>query len=230
MERELLQQEFDNKYGNLKIGALGEDVRKYPDTKLHRKLYPELYNFNFFGFDCIVKRNYSGNWCGYIKIYETIFNKFDFMSGEGEKSIREYEKNKEIDEFLVHGGITYQNIENSKLNENNKIFKIGFDTCHWGDLNWNDMTSNNEYTYKDHAYVVKELKFLALQLFLSLPKWSFETHKEFPKHYQERFWNICKQWKFMKPFLLEKSLWVQIISELFEAEKQDAYISNYLLI
>jgi hypothetical protein len=85
-----------------------EDVMKFPDTKIHKELFPELYNFNFHHFECEIIRC-PNTWCGYVKT-----NKFHPIW-----------KNKDIEDlFGVHGGITYQNIGS---------LTIGFDTNHYDD-------------------------------------------------------------------------------------------------
>src|SRR5665647_530676 len=99
-------EEFFNKYTENGIGS--KEVLEFPDTKLHRQLYPELYNFEFYGFSCYIARNYTASWCGYVKI---------------EKNHPLWQKDEDdIENCIdVHGGITYSNL---------KELTIGFDCAH----------------------------------------------------------------------------------------------------
>jgi hypothetical protein len=198
-----------------------KDIKAFPDTELHRELFPELYDFTIFGFDCSIKRSsMSHDWCGYVKLYSTHpYFSLQKRNFEG-KNIDGFLKDRIVEEIQVHGGIAY---------DNNISYVIGFDTAHFGDLNpFNSHNSHSDtFSYKDRNYVIKELEFLSLQLYLMLPIWSFKTHKQFPDHLRIRFWNIYKQWKLMKTTLKEKFLWIEIISQTFELEKLDAYLNHY---
>ncbi len=208
-----MEEEFYKKYSKkifLKNGAGIEDIKKYPDTKTHRQLNPELYNFNFFGFECNIKRHSKVHtWIGYVKLYE---NHPYFNEDNGNNDyIDNYEKNRTINNVSVHGGVTYS-----------QICIIGFDTHHYNDgepLKYLDVNK----PYRDYDYVVKELKCLALQLYLMLPKWSKQTHFQFPLHLQERFLRLYNLFYDIRNKIQEKNIWLQIISESFEKEKYSLF-------
>ena len=86
--------EHFNKYTEDGIGS--KEVLEFPDTPLHRQLYPELYNFEFYGFACYIVRNFSASWCGYVKT-------------EKNHPLWEHADNEDYIEntINVHGGITY---------------------------------------------------------------------------------------------------------------------------
>ena len=134
---------FRNYFGEAYDNVL-KDLQEHPG--------PE--DFVVDGVGCRVARNFSGNWCGYV------------TAGADD----------EFSEVLqVHGGVTY-----------NDGKKIGFDTCHMADLNlavfflcpgfFVRKDGNIEYErlmsaarhrarlYKDHNFVVEEVKKLAGQL------------------------------------------------------------------
>ncbi len=212
-EREGGSPRYQGKWNN--YGAGIEDIKNYPDTKSHRQLYPELYNFNFFGFECNIERGGIGHtWCGYVKIYKThpYFEIQDKII-EG-KNIDCYEKQRVIGDVLVHGGITFDSEDT-----------IGFDTHHgWDGEPLRHFNANKPY--RDYKYVVEQVEFLALQLYLMLPKWSKQTHFQFPLYLQERFLRLYNLFYDMRDKIQEKNLWLQIISESFEKEKYQLFCNH----
>ena len=212
-----LQEEFDAKYKRINeymysdhgIGI--EDVKEYPDTKLHRELYPHLYYFTFYGFQCHIKRNNSACWCGYVKIYPS------HPFWENGDSFDDYPNlnHPYVKDIKVHGGITYS------YND-----EIGFDCSHGYDALPFDTTQRVGEVYRTREYVVNQLKKLCLQMYLLLPKWSPQTHHHFLKDLQERFWSIYKLWYLRKSSdnlskILEKNIWIRIIQLTFELEKRE---------
>jgi hypothetical protein len=186
------------------------DFLKYPQTESHVEEFPDLYKFNFYGFKCYIIRRIFSTWCGYLKI---------------NKNHPVWET--DIERFDVSGGITY---------DNPKTRIIGFDTCHYDDLSpFNKNTSYDTYdnieykhqTYKDRDYMILNLKYLALQIFVELPEWSKKTHSQFPKQFRKRLWNIYKLWYLRKgskiSSISEKGVWEKIVGLMFEEEKKDKH-------
>lgn len=96
-------------------------------------------------FECYIKRNGLGAWCGYTVLPSSLPIDLD----------------KEID-INCHGGITYQ-----QKNEKGDLV-IGFDCCHSGDyvpeyyeyLNGSDI----EATYKDKQFAIDEVNYMVEQV------------------------------------------------------------------
>ena len=176
------------------------DFLKYPQTESHVEEFPDLYKFNFYGFKCHITRGFYSAWCGYLKI---------------NKKHPVWET--DMERFDISGGITY----------NSPKTRIGFDTCHCDDLPPFWRNTYKQQTYKDRDYMILNLKYLALQIFVELPEWSKKTHSQFPKQFRKRFWNIYKLWYLRKgskiSSISEKGVWEKIVGLMFEAEKKDKH-------
>ena len=180
---------FRNPYDETGIGA--EDVRKYPDTALDRKLFPSKYNYVFNYFKCHIIRGDLGTWCGYVE--------FD--------SPLNYNPEREL---LVHGGITYESKE-----------EIGFDCHHFNDTEPFRHYRGSYKTYRDVDYVLGQLKSLTEQMFAKLPEWSPQTNHLFPKLYREKMSDLYMLWFLDSDLkqLQTKHLWFKILSQMTKLEK-----------
>ena len=192
----------ERKYNEKGVGA--KDVNEYPDTPLHRELYPELYNFKFYYFSAHIKRNWSHSWCGYVKT-DANHPIWKFKDPENESDIQ------------VHGGLTYSS---------NRALTVGFDCSHYNDENPFSTSSSKKVVYRDREYVINELKNLCLQLYQMLSKWRPQTHFQFPKEMRERFFSIYCLFYLRKQSedlskILEKDIWIKIIAD------SDQYIGEY---
>ncbi len=125
------------------------------------------------GLDCLMHRNHSGTWCGYVGIAEShpLFGK-DYDSVDVE----------------VHGGLTYADVCQQTGDEAHgichvpiegrpeKMWWFGFDCAHGGDLMPVSLAIRAKYgedahtwmgrpdVYRDRAYVENEVTKLARQL------------------------------------------------------------------
>lgn len=167
-----------------------EDLEKYPDTPAHRKQFPELYNFTFYHFLCYIRRMDTGEFCGYVKVDKFWKDNFEDIN--------------------VHGGITY---------DNEKEGVIGFDTCHCYDKSPFSVSPEGKggRYYKNRDYVMNQLKNMCKQLLLLLPKWSPDTHQQFPSSLRKYIWDTYKIWYLRKQSqnfskILEKDIWINIIN------------------
>ena len=201
---EELQRQFDERYKQpncvtaiYRNGAPGtKDVDEFPDTELHRQLCPSLYNFEFYGFNCYISRGYANTWCGYVWTEE-------HPCWHTEKNVETF--------FTVHGGITMAHKAGQK---------IGFD-CHqaWDYEPFQLPKVHENGAYRNHSYVVGELKDLCRQLFNMLPKWSPSTHKYFPKKLRQRYFELYRLWYLRhqsKDFskITQKEIWSNIVGQL----------------
>lgn len=195
-----LNKEFHDKYfrnanyfGHEENGVGIADVKKYPDTELHRHVYPELYNFDFYEFSCNIGRKLLYSWCGYIKV---------------EKNHPLWKLSQDQIENLVniHGGITYCNFEEGE---------IGFDCCHFDDLSPFRTDHTSPGSYKDRDYVINELMNTCLQLYNMLPDWQPLTHKYFSKDRKKKYVELYKiLYNFKKSsYVMNKDIWVKIVNE-----------------
>lgn len=132
---------MENIIGLLQKDVWTTDIENYPDTKIHRNNYPELYNFTYKNYFCEIHRNFMGVLCGYVTIPPNI-------------------KCKNFDNIKVHGGITF-----------NDGHKIGFDCGHFTDIVPIDSLLKNNYdldrnhkVYKDYNFVKSELYRIVDQL------------------------------------------------------------------
>ena len=100
---------------------------------------------------CICRNGVLGNLCGYVGITDDhpFFGKdYDYVPAE------------------VHGGLTYAESHCPWVNPevfDKKIWWLGFDTAHSGDLS--PLYGNSDYeTYRNYAFVEKEIASLVEQL------------------------------------------------------------------
>lgn len=111
---------------------------------------PELeYHFIYYGFVCRIKQRRILQWHGYVEIPSTHPN---------------YNRDIDIAEYNVHGGITYSDTDHKK-----GITTFSFDTLHTYDFRFlhliNGMGNNIDSTYKDYLFVENETKQLAEQVY-----------------------------------------------------------------
>jgi len=103
----------------------------------------DSYEFTYRGMECIMERNYSLSWCGYVKLPIDCYIDFSYLS--------------------VHGGVTYDDIQDDYR-------LIGFDCSHSDDISpkmveYNiGLPFNLNPTYKDKEYVICELKGMVDQI------------------------------------------------------------------
>lgn len=71
-EMKEMTKEFHNKYLRKRSFTLDtydekcvgfDDIKNYPDTKTHRKMFPNLYNFIFYYHSSYIVRNFMLCWC-----------------------------------------------------------------------------------------------------------------------------------------------------------------------
>ena len=194
-------EEHFNKYTENGVGS--KEVLEFPDTPLHRQLYHELYNFEFYGFACYISRNYTASWCGYVKTEKNhpLWEHGKFSDDE------DYIEN----EITVHGGITYIH---------KKEFTIGFDCAHCFDEEPFRRTLSPSKTYRTRDYVIRELKDICRQLYDMLPQWSPKTHSMFPKKMRGYYFSLYKIFYLRKQSpdlskLYEKDLWIKIVANAY---------------
>jgi hypothetical protein len=112
--------------------------------------------FQYRDFKCVMRRNMTtGSWCGYVGI-PTNHPLFD---------------SKDLDQFNVHGGITWSNFIPE---EGDTLYYIGFDCCHAYDImpfmymqlsiSYQRICEDQNQTYKDAEYVRKEIRGLVDQI------------------------------------------------------------------
>ena len=115
------------------------------------------------GFSCLILRNHSGNWCGYVGV---------------PKEHPAYDMDMYDIPVDVHGGVTYKercaghicHVPQPGMPDD--VMWIGFDTAHAWDvspgrpheLRFNNPNGEPGVTYKNQAYVTQETKQLAEQL------------------------------------------------------------------
>lgn len=199
-----LQRQFDERYKQYNYGTAvyrkdapgTKDVDDFPDTELHRQLYPSLYNFEFYGFRCNISRGWANTWRGYVWTE----NHPCWHSGKDIESM-----------FTVHGGLTMMTRADQKF---------GFDCHHAWDCEPFQLPEVHECkVYRDRSYVLRELKDLCHQLFKMLPVWSPSTHKHFPKKLQQRYFELYRLWYLRKQSpdfskITQKDIWVNIVGHL----------------
>ncbi len=120
---------------------------------------PDRVEFEYAGFPCLVKRNHSGAWCGYVAVPPGhIYHGADYNDVAVE----------------VHGGLTYGDLCSGdichipKHGEPDDVFWLGFDCAHGGDR----VPAMEKYgfhllygaTYKTMTYARQEVEHLAEQL------------------------------------------------------------------
>ena len=106
------------------------------------------------GLDCMIKRNVSGAWCGYVGLPST------------HSAFKAEYWDVNVD---VHGGLTYSNHcagDICHLHDGNEdeTWWLGFDCNHMGDLSPLSFTSLNRGKYRTQQYVIKEVEELAQSL------------------------------------------------------------------
>ena len=103
------------------------------------------------GLDCVIRENHFGYLCGYIFIPED-----------------HPERNSELENIDVHGGITYKDVELFNVINSGKGIWIGFDCAHYGDSSNPELRSSiidfPNSTYKDIAYVRNEISNIIKQV------------------------------------------------------------------
>lgn len=120
---------------------------------------PDHVQFEAHGFPCIIHRNGSGAWCGYVGVppdhplHGVHYGDVDL-------------------DFEVHGGLTYSEpcqgdiCHKAKPGEPDDVYWFGFDCNHGFDYaprqSFPNMVSESEY--RDQAYVTAETTKLAAQL------------------------------------------------------------------
>lgn len=114
------------------------------------------------GLPCLIHRNYAGSLCGYVGV------------AAGHPYYKEYYGEANVEEKIsVHGGLTYSGFCQDEKDgichipekgEPDKVWWFGFDCAHAGDLSPRIPTMMPHETYKDVAYVKKEVGNLAKQL------------------------------------------------------------------
>ena len=119
------------------------------------------------GLACLIRRNGGGALCGYVGITA----KHD-LYGADDSYGRQYSTLGEevldgvVHDLQCHGGVTY-----GRWDSQEKLWFIGFDCAHSGDLSPAYRTMLREVggstggTYKDIRYVKREVESLARQLF-----------------------------------------------------------------
>jgi len=110
-------------------------------------------------YPCLMKRNNSGVWCGYVAVNE---------------SHPLYGKDYSGLDIEIHRGLTYagycdgdaeKGICHVKDDGEDEVYWFGFDCNHGCDLTpMEDMYSNFGATYRDEEWVKREVKYLAHQL------------------------------------------------------------------
>lgn len=115
-----------------------------------------------YGFPCLIVRNGFGNLCGYVGVDENhpLYGK-DLYENLG------------YDDLEVHGGVTFTDFCGEEQEHGichltkgeEKAWWIGFDCGHCWDLSLDtDSYRDPEATYRDIAYVTKQIEGLAKQL------------------------------------------------------------------
>lgn len=209
MEKQELEKQFREKYHRnshyyysyCEDGVGAFDVKRFPDTPLHRKLYPELYEFKFFHYCCYLKRGGSLCWCGYV---ETELHPC-WKNDDNTKHVQ------------VHGGITYANSITTI---------IGFDCAHAYDIQPFSTCYPAIAIYRTHDFAKGQLKSLCEQLYTRLPPWSPATHRYFPTSLKKRYLELFFIW-----FLRHESsdlknvsahgIWISIINCAINLEFAD---------
>lgn len=136
---------------------------------------PDRLEFEYKGFPCLMVRNTggTGSWCGYVAV------------PPGHPAFEKSYQGLDLD---VHGGLTYSDhcsghiCHEPKPGEPDNVWWLGFDCAHGGDLSPRMRAFEEKYipqlegfhnindnrfihgTYKDVAYVKKEIRRLADQL------------------------------------------------------------------
>lgn len=152
---------------------------------------PNHVEFEHAGFPCIIHRNDSGAWCGYVGVPPShpLHGKSWSDGGYKNENYDVYHS-PPTDVLDVHGGITYANAcqgpicHKTKPGEPDDVWWFGFDCAHSGDFvpssddpesssnrhmrklypDWGPLNPPWPRVYRDQAYVTEETKNLANQL------------------------------------------------------------------
>lgn len=123
-------------------------------------------------YPCLMKRNMAGVWCGYVAVDEShpFYGKdYHYMWDSSENEVEEA-----LNDIEVHGGLTYagpcdgdaeKGICHIKQDGDREVWWFGFDCNHGIDYApVLDRFNVGDHKYRDEAYVMNEVKKLALQL------------------------------------------------------------------
>jgi hypothetical protein len=127
------------------------------------------------GFRCVIKRNWSGAWCGYVLVPD------DHPIHVAEATDEEYHKNLESGNPVwldVHGGVTlHGHIKIPSTGEEARA--VGFDCSHChdrapGSVAWTyddagNKTGYDPQTYRTASFAIDEVRSLARQIFFYRP-------------------------------------------------------------
>jgi hypothetical protein len=143
---------YDQKVVDNYNKALTEKLKETKPGPWHNE--PNRLEFKHAGLDCLLERNMSGAWCGYVglkpghKYYGTNYSDLDGV----------------ID---VHGGLTYSNECNGLICHytpvDDRLWWLGFDTVHCGDMApLHDMrmlmSGSSDMANGLHYWTIKEIK------------------------------------------------------------------------
>lgn len=156
--------------------SIGKEIQSYMEEIVQLKKTfgpgpwmeePDRQDFKHAGFDCMILRNKMGCWCGYVGL----------PNGHSQ-----YGKHYDDVPVSAHVGLTYASECKGHIchvveNEEDKVFWLGFDTSHGGDLlpgmiklrNRSDWPNfpvgiGDFEVYRDVNYAIAETKSLAEQL------------------------------------------------------------------
>lgn len=135
---------------------------------------PDVVRFEHLGFPCIISRNGSGAWCGYVAVTP------------GHPWYKKHDSDVEAE---VHGGLTYAShcakhiCHIPKPGESDTVWWLGFDAAHSGDLipgngelrgllsalNMFSLSTANIDQYRSAEYMTQQCKQLAQQAVDALP-------------------------------------------------------------
>ena len=106
------------------------------------------------GFDCMIKRNGTGAWCGYVGV----------DSSHSAFEVEYYDVN-----VTVHGDLTYSNhcagdICHLHDGDEDETWWLGFDCCHSFDRSPLAFGSFSHGTYRTQQYVIDQVEQLAQSL------------------------------------------------------------------
>jgi len=132
-------------YSSEKLAEIGE---KIPESVGE----PHQAVFIHDGLCCNMRRNYHGAWCGYVKIPVThrLYQKAKLAKAE-----TAYSEVPEFREIDAHGGLTY-----SAICPVDEGLWLGFDCAHHTDKT----IVFSSGIYRNFEYVIREVKWLAIQL------------------------------------------------------------------
>jgi len=113
---------------------------------------PHLFNFFYRGFVCCGIIGALKTWCGYVGV------------GEGHPLYEIYYN--DIDEIIVHGGLTFSGFfeADNSINQYLNVWWLGFDCAHVGDLIPGVTYTRTGDVYRNIDFVKDECKSLARQL------------------------------------------------------------------